>query len=90
MNTWVGAVVGAVPPLMGWAASSPGASLAEPGAWILAAALYYWQMPHFMALAWMCKQDYAAGELVAPLGSCAVLRRPEPPPSRAAQGATAC
>jgi protoheme IX farnesyltransferase len=51
-NTWVGALVGAIPPLMGWAASS--GSL-EPGAAVLAAALFSWQMPHFMALAWMCK-----------------------------------
>lgn len=60
INTWVGAVVGAVPPLMGWAAASPQGSL-DPPAWLLALTLYFWQMPHFMALAWMCKADYAAG-----------------------------
>eukprot|EP00892_Ulva_mutabilis_P004710 jgi/Ulvmu1/2610/UM014_0061.1 len=58
INTWVGAVVGAVPPLMGWAAAS---GSIEPGAAFLAAVLYFWQMPHFMALAWMCKDDYARG-----------------------------
>lgn len=58
VNTWVGAVVGAVPPLMGWAAA---AGKLDVGAGILAAGLYFWQMPHFMALAWMCKADYAAG-----------------------------
>lgn len=58
INTWVGAVVGAVPPLMGWAAAS---GSIEPGAMFLAAVLYFWQMPHFMALAWMCKEDYARG-----------------------------
>jgi len=58
-NTWVGAVVGAVPPLMGWAAAS-GGSL-DPGAYVLAAALYLWQMPHFMALAYMGKDDYVRG-----------------------------
>eukprot|EP00887_Chlorella_sp_A99_P002564 scaffold6.g2564.t1 len=57
-NTWVGAVVGAVPPLMGWAAAAGGL---DAGAAILAAGLYFWQMPHFMALAWMCRADYAAG-----------------------------
>ena len=57
-NTWVGAVVGAVPPLMGWAAAAGDLS---PGSAALAAVLYWWQMPHFMALAWMCKQDYGAG-----------------------------
>lgn len=58
VNTWVGAVVGAVPPLMGWAAATGGL---DAGAAILGAGLYFWQMPHFMALAWMCKADYAAG-----------------------------
>lgn len=58
VNTWVGAIVGAVPPLMGWAAA---AGSLDVGASILAAGLYFWQMPHFMALAWMCKADYAAG-----------------------------
>eukprot|EP00191_Tetraselmis_sp_GSL018_P003206 CAMPEP_0177604474 /NCGR_PEP_ID=MMETSP0419_2-20121207/16139_1 /TAXON_ID=582737 /ORGANISM="Tetraselmis sp., Strain GSL018" /LENGTH=354 /DNA_ID=CAMNT_0019098463 /DNA_START=467 /DNA_END=1529 /DNA_ORIENTATION=- len=57
-NTWVGAVVGAVPPLMGWAAA---AGDLTPGAAALAGVLYWWQMPHFLALAWMCREDYAAG-----------------------------
>lgn len=57
-NTWIGAVVGAVPPLMGWTAA---AGDITPGAAALAAVLYWWQMPHFMALAWMCRTDYAAG-----------------------------
>lgn len=55
-NTWVGAVVGAIPPLMGWAAAS---GQLDPGAWILAATLYFWQIPHFLSLAWVCKDDYA-------------------------------
>lgn len=43
-NTWVGAWVGAVPPLMGWAAAS---GRLDPGAAVLAAALYFWQvLPH--------------------------------------------
>ena len=58
INTWVGAIVGAIPPLMGWAAAT--GSL-DPGAWYLAAVLYLWQLPHFMALAWMCREDYARG-----------------------------
>lgn len=58
INTWVGAVVGAVPPLMGWAAATGSLDL---GAGILGAVLYFWQMPHFMALAWMCRADYTAG-----------------------------
>lgn len=58
VNTWVGAVVGAIPPLLGWAAASGEISL---NGMILPAALYFWQLPHFMALAYMCRDDYAAG-----------------------------
>ncbi|KXG40087.1 protoheme IX farnesyltransferase, mitochondrial [Sorghum bicolor] len=58
VNTWVGAVVGAIPPLLGWAAASTELSL---NAMILPAALYYWQIPHFMALAYLCRNDYLAG-----------------------------
>lgn len=58
VNTWVGAVVGAIPPLLGWAAASGSVSL---NGMILPAALYFWQIPHFMALAYLCREDYAAG-----------------------------
>ncbi|KAJ9139955.1 hypothetical protein P3X46_030646 [Hevea brasiliensis] len=58
VNTWVGAVVGAIPPLLGWAAASGQVSL---NAMILPAALYFWQIPHFMALAYLCRNDYADG-----------------------------
>lgn len=62
-NTWVGAVVGAIPPLMGWASSN---SLAEPGAWALAALLYCWQFPHFMALSHNIRGEYhMAGYVMA-------------------------
>lgn len=54
-NTWVGAVVGAIPPLMGWGAC---ASLADPGAWMLAALLYSWQFPHFMSLSYSIADEY--------------------------------
>lgn len=99
--TWVGAVVGAIPPLIGWAAASSRAAAEEevgivseggeedsekkptpppptttttattataatttplpPAAFVLAAGLYFWQLPHFMSLAWLCKEDYARG-----------------------------
>ncbi|CAH2445914.1 Heme A:farnesyltransferase [Komagataella phaffii CBS 7435] len=55
LNTWVGAIVGAIPPLMGWAVSS---SLADPGAWCLAALLYAWQFPHFNSLSHNIRSEY--------------------------------
>lgn len=58
VNTYVGALVGAVPPLMGWAAAAGSLNL---GSAVLAAGLYFWQLPHFLALAWMCREDYARG-----------------------------
>ncbi|KAK4534480.1 hypothetical protein CDCA_CDCA02G0505 [Cyanidium caldarium] len=65
LNTWVGAIVGAIPPLMGWTAASGGhlrtGSEDERGAWMLAALLFLWQIPHFHALAMLCQADYAAG-----------------------------
>lgn len=57
LNTWVGAVVGAIPPVMGWTAA--GGSLVSVEAATLGAALFLWQMPHFFALAWMYRTDYA-------------------------------
>lgn len=58
LNTLVGAVVGAIPPLIGWSAA---AGTLDPGAWVLAALLFIWQIPHFLALAWMYREDYARG-----------------------------
>lgn len=58
-NTWVGALVGALPPAIGWAAATGGTLSA--GAAVLPVLLYCWQLPHFMALAYMHRADYAAG-----------------------------
>ena len=55
INTWIGAIVGAIPPLMGWAVSS---SLVDPGAWCLAALLYSWQFPHFNSLSHNLAKQY--------------------------------
>jgi len=56
-NTEIGAISGALPPMIGWAA----AGRTNPGlGWSLFAILYTWQMPHFFALAWTYRQDYAA------------------------------
>ncbi|KAK9365682.1 UbiA prenyltransferase family-domain-containing protein [Lipomyces kononenkoae] len=56
LNTWVGAIVGAIPPLMGWSAA--GGSLLDPGAWCLAGLLYAWQFPHFNALSYPIREEY--------------------------------
>lgn len=55
LNTLVGAIVGGIPPLIGWAATGSPLTI---GAWILAALLFLWQLPHFLALAWMYRDDY--------------------------------
>jgi protoheme IX farnesyltransferase len=54
----VGAVPGALPPVIGWVA---GAGRIEPGALALFALLFTWQLPHFYAIAWLYRSDYAAG-----------------------------
>jgi heme o synthase len=56
LATAVGAFPGALPPLIGWAAATGTVSL---GGWILFAILFFWQFPHFMAIAWMYREDYA-------------------------------
>lgn len=59
-NTWVGAVVGAIPPVMGWTAAT-GGQIWDVEALLLGATLYLWQMPHFFALSYMHRLDYARG-----------------------------
>ena len=56
LNTAVGAVPGALPPLMGWAAARGDLS---GGGWALFALLAFWQIPHFFAIAWIYKDEYA-------------------------------
>lgn len=64
-STAIGAIPGAMPPLMGWTASANEISL---GAWSLFALLFLWQFPHFLAIAWMYKEQYAkAGILMLPV-----------------------
>jgi len=74
--TFVGALPGAMPPLIGYAAAVGRLSLE---AWILYLILFLWQFPHFMAIAWMYREDYdRAGYLVLPRGHsidrCATLQ----------------
>jgi heme o synthase len=55
-NTIVGAIPGALPPLMGWAAARKDISI---GGWSLFAILFFWQLPHFLAIAWIYREQYA-------------------------------
>jgi protoheme IX farnesyltransferase len=55
-NTIVGAIPGAIPPMIGWAAAR---GAVEAGAWSLFAILLLWQLPHFFAIAWMYREDYS-------------------------------
>lgn len=64
LATIVGSIPGALPPLIGWAAASPNApwgGLTEPGGWSIFALMFVWQVPHFLAIAWKYRDDYAAG-----------------------------
>ena len=64
LNTTVGAIPGALPPLMGWTAAT--GELAGAG-WALFAILFFWQIPHFLAIAWMYREEYAkAGFIMLP------------------------
>jgi protoheme IX farnesyltransferase len=56
--TVVGAVPGAIPPMIGFAAAD---GTLEPGAWALFSILFFWQLPHFLAIAILYRDDYAAG-----------------------------
>src|SRR5437016_2686106 len=55
-NTALGALPGALPPMIGWAAAR---GTLNAGAWMLFAILFFWQLPHFFAIAWMYREDYA-------------------------------
>ena len=62
--TLIGALPGAAPPLIGWAAAR---GRLDTAAWVLFAIVFLWQFPHFMAIAWMYREDYArAGYVVLP------------------------
>lgn len=70
LNTWVGAVVGGIPPLMGWAAAAGQSATGNGGwqelllgegsvgGWLLAGLLFTWQFPHFNALSWSIREEY--------------------------------
>lgn len=58
LSTWIGAIPGALPPVIGWTAA--GGALDESAA-VLFALQFLWQMPHFLALSWLYREDYARG-----------------------------
>jgi len=63
--TFIGAIPGAIPPMIGWTAAT---GELGTGAWLLFAILFLWQFPHFHAISWMYREDYArAGILMLPV-----------------------
>jgi heme o synthase len=63
--TVIGAIPGALPPVIGWAAAEDALSR---GAWVLFGIVFLWQLPHFLAIAWIYREDYArAGFLMLPV-----------------------
>lgn len=60
LNTLAGAIPGAIPPVIGWTAATGGLGL---GAAALFAILFLWQLPHFLSIAWIYREDYARGGL---------------------------
>lgn len=59
-NTVIGAIPGALPAIVGWSAAS-GEITAK--AWVLFGIMFLWQMPHFLAIAWLCREDYGRARL---------------------------
>jgi len=66
LNTIVGAIPGALPPMIGWAAAR---GQVDFEAWILFAIMFLWQMPHFLAIAWLYRKDYRDAGFVMLSGS---------------------
>ncbi len=56
LNTLVGAIPGALPPLIGWVGA--GGGWLDAGGWFLFALLFFWQLPHFVAISWLCREEY--------------------------------
>jgi protoheme IX farnesyltransferase len=61
INIAIGAIPGALPPVGGWAAAT--GSIAEPGMWLLFGIVFLWQVPHVLAIAWLCQDDYSSAGL---------------------------
>jgi heme o synthase len=66
-NVPIGSIAGALPPVGGWAAAT--GTVSDPGVWLLFGIVFLWQMPHVLAIAWLCSEDYArAGFRMLPVG----------------------
>ena len=61
LATVIGAVPGALPPLIGWTAA--GGALLSRAPWALLAIMFFWQLPHFLAISWLYREDYARAGL---------------------------
>ena len=61
LSTVVGAIPGALPPVIGWTAA--GGTLASAAPWSLFLIMFVWQLPHFLAIAWLYREDYARAGL---------------------------
>lgn len=73
LNTWIGSVVGAIPPIIGWVGCS---GSFDAGSLLLAALMYSWQFPHFNALSWNLRPDYSrAGYRMMAVSHPALCRR---------------
>jgi protoheme IX farnesyltransferase len=76
LNTLVGAVPGAMPPVIGWTAVT---NSLDPAAAVLFSVMYLWQVPHFLAIAWIYREDYARARMrmlpvLDPSGDCTAKR----------------
>jgi len=56
LNTLVGAIPGAIPPMIGWVGG--GGGILDPQVWFLFGILFFWQLPHFVAINWLCRVEY--------------------------------
>jgi protoheme IX farnesyltransferase len=61
VNIAIGAIPGALPPVGGWAAAT--GNISEPGMWLLFGIMFFWQVPHVLSIAWLCKDDYSSAGL---------------------------
>ncbi len=61
VNIAIGAIPGALPPVGGWAAAT--GNILEPGMWLLFGIMFFWQVPHVLSIAWLCKDDYSSAGL---------------------------